>query len=1330
MNASTDGKTYAALGVTEWEVYSVLNGPIITSKTNQVLISSKKGLQNTIINIEGKNIPEEGANISIEPLLPGITLSTNHISKSDLENGVTLEISYDSTVHDIKTSVSDIVIKSGDYTLDIPVMLSLDEGFNEEDGNLVFDPCFYSLERLSTWGIAPEIVNIADGYNVKSGATCLKLNGERSGIELKNNIFLMSGEYKISGWIKSNGTMETGIYSSDPKASFSSSDTNVINQGNSINFRIPNTKNEWQYFEYTFVVNKDVLGGAWVNNDRNSTATTAFLDNFQIYPTEYPFDNSEISTYKDYNITPISFTDVHFTDNFWLPRIEQNQSVTIPIALQQCESTGRIANFEKAAAILRGENIGYFDPSALTFDDTDIYKILEGMSYSIQTRPNEEINKKMDELINLISSAQEPDGYLYTARTAGEPGNYHVWVGKNRWEADPELSHELYNCGHLYEAAYAHYNATGKKTLLNIAIKNADLLVRDFLDNRLAYEPGHQIVEMGLVKMYRATGNKRYLELAKYFLDLRGTKGVKRAEYSQSHRPVVIQDEAVGHAVRAAYMYSGMADIAALTDNKDYLNAIDKIWNNVIGKKYYITGGIGAVHDGEAFGANYELPNKTAYCETCAAIANVYWNWRMFLLHGESKYYDVLERTLYNGLISGIGMDGKTFFYPNPLESDGKYKFNFGNTIGRQEWFGCACCPSNLCRFIASVSGYVYAKKGDCIYVNLFAQSNSEIKMEDDNIVKLKQTTEYPWDGKIRINVESEKNSNFKLRIRIPGWAKNEPVPSDLYAYVNSEIKPTIIKVNGETLEYNIGSDGYVLIDRTWNKGDVIEILLPMEIHKIKSHDNVTENKNKIALERGPIVYCIESCDNQSNIFLSAIEDTSKISVINYTINKNELKALEINGKQSSIEDIYKTKLTAIPYYAWANRGISQMAVWLNTNAYSLNQYKFNANDWEAVPGRSNILVNNEKNTINVTGQGDFDIALNLAVNNKYSLNASQKYLLIKGKNLSLEKNKNALWWLIGNNHESTELPQLTLRDSDYDYILWDITETIFKNDWPSKGDFNINSNNKWNTCFGLTSVSDNQTSEIYDISFYSLRDLVEKYPIFKNNIDLIELNENVSYYPIDGTHNVYLNRHFESNKWNSLCLPFDLNKDELIMNKIYEVRLLESVKEYKGKTILNFSEPLNNIEAGKPYLIKVKDEISGISAYNTELPDIKTTTIEVDNVIKMKGTFIPTTITGNNYFINNNYFYRAAEQNISIKAYRAFINVEDHNVSNNNVLYICLDGVITNINSLYNNENDNKPVKVYSLEGALIKSNVNKKDALNGLKKGFYIVNGKKIIK
>lgn len=622
---------------------------------------------------------------------------------------------------------------------------------------------------------------------------------------------------------------------------------------------------------------------------------------------------------QDYPINPVSFVAVKATDQFWAPRIRINQDITIPIALGHCYNTGRVDNFKKAGKLIPG----YFD-TQFTFDDTDIYKIIEGAAYSIQMYPNSQLDAQMDSLIEYIRVAQEPDGYLYTARTAGKPGALHEWVGEKRWEKDPDLSHELYNCGHLYEAAVAHYQATGKRNLLDIAIKNADLLVRDFGPGKLAYEPGHQVVEMGLAKMYRVTGKKEYLDLAKFFLDLKG-KG-HSGEYSQTHKPVIEQDEAVGHAVRANYMYSGMADVAALTGNESYLHAIDKIWENVAGKKLYVTGGVGATGSGEAYGRNYELPNMSAYCETCAAIANVYWNYRLFLLHGESKYYDVLERTLYNGLLSGVSLEGDRFFYPNPLESVGQHS--------RSAWFGCACCPSNVCRFIPSVPGYVYAQKDEKLYVNLFMQSESELTIQK-NPVHITQKTDYPWNGDVTMELTPKKAKAFTLMIRVPGWAKNQPVPSDLYRYVNPKTEPVKLMINGVETPYAIGADGYIALNRKWKKGDKVSLSFPMSVKRVQAHDMVEDDLGKVSLERGPIVYCLEWPDNDEKVLNTVLEDNAPITATAYL--PTELKGivrLEANAlstKKGPNQEIIRVPKTikAIPFYAWANRGQGEMAVWI-----------------------------------------------------------------------------------------------------------------------------------------------------------------------------------------------------------------------------------------------------------------------------------------------------------------------------------------------------------------------------------------------------------------
>ena len=513
----------------------------------------------------------------------------------------------------------------------------------------------------------------------------------------------------------------------------------------------------------------------------------------------------------------------------------------------------------------------------------------------------------------------------------------HSWLGTERWAKDPDLSHELYNAGHFFEAAAAHYQATGELSMLNVAKKWADLLVEKFLKGGLAYEPGHQIVEMGLVKMYRCTGNEDYLRLAKYMLDIRGINGPGslHTEYCQSHMPPADQREAVGHAVRAAYMYSGMADVAALMGDKRYLTAIEAIWENIVQKKYYISGGIGARHNGEAFGDNYELPNLSAYNETCAAIANVYWNWRMFLLSGESKYYDVLERTLYNGALSGISLSGDRFFYPNPLESRGSYH--------RSEWFGCACCPSNLCRFMASIPGYVYAHRSDSVYVNLFAQGQGTISLNDaGSTLFISQQTDYPWKGDVRIcideMVECEEFESLTLLIRKPGWATGKPVPSSLYTYVDASTEGDItLSVNGQPVEYTM-HNGYMAVKRSWKKGDVLTFTLPMPVRRVKANRQVTDDRNLVALERGPIVYCLEWPDNENQVFSSIVTDDAPIDVMKdastFAQFGTTVNVLRIHG-QNKVYDAdghistESRTFTAIPYYTWANRGDGNMAVWL-----------------------------------------------------------------------------------------------------------------------------------------------------------------------------------------------------------------------------------------------------------------------------------------------------------------------------------------------------------------------------------------------------------------
>jgi hypothetical protein len=626
-----------------------------------------------------------------------------------------------------------------------------------------------------------------------------------------------------------------------------------------------------------------------------------------------------------YPTDPVPFTSVKVTQNtFWGQRLEASREVTIPLAFSKCEETGRYKNFENAAEHLKDPSkvfkvngVGY------SFDDTDPYKTIEGASYLLQTYPDKKLEAYVDSVIAIIASGQEPDGYLYTARTQN-PDNPHHWAGPTRWSKVEDLSHEFYNLGHLCEAAVAHYQATGKRNFLDIAIKYADVVCKEVGkgEGQAHVVPGHQIAEMGLAKLYLATGDKKYLEQAKYFLDERGKTTIK-TEYSQSHMPVVDQTEAVGHAVRAGYMYAGMADVAALTGDQSYIKAIDAIWENIVGKKYYITGGVGATSSGEAFGANYELPNMSAYCETCAAIAQVYMNYRLFLLHGESKYYDVLERTLYNGVISGISIDGGRFFYPNPLQSMGQHQ--------RQPWFGCACCPSNAARFIPSLPQYIYAVKDKNLYINLFMGNTVDVKV-NGNKVELEQVTNYPWDGDITMNLKKA-SGKWNLMIRIPGWVRGKVVPSDLYTYSDGKRLGYTVKVNGKAVESTL-QDGYFVINRSWKKGDKVSVHFDMEPRTVRANGKVAADKGRVAIERGPLVYCAEFPDNDCDVLNVLCNQEPKFTLGSKTIANTEVQTLVTDAQTLNFDANGKlvakdVTLTLIPYYAWNHRGPGNMTVWI-----------------------------------------------------------------------------------------------------------------------------------------------------------------------------------------------------------------------------------------------------------------------------------------------------------------------------------------------------------------------------------------------------------------
>jgi DUF1680 family protein len=670
---------------------------------------------------------------------------------------------------------------------------------------------------------------------------------------------------------------------------------------------------------------------------------------------------------SDYPVQPVPFTQVRLTGGLLAQRQATNAAVTMPFALEQCETSGRIKNFDLAAEVMRrraaGEtNFQIKPPTQYPFDDTDVYKAIEGAAFCLSVKPDPAVQAKLEEIIKRIAAAQEPDGYLYTFRTMHPDSPGHDWIDQQRWLKDPQLSHELYNLGHLYEAGYAYYKATGSRSLLDVCLKSAALLQKDFGDGQPRIAPGHQVIEMGLAKLYRETGDTNWLKLAKFFLEVRGTGG----EYSQDHKPVLQQDKAVGHAVRANYMYAGMADIAALTGDQRYLDAITKIWNNVVDTKLHLNGGCGARASGEAYGDDYELPHR-CYNETCAAVAFLFWNHRMFLMTGDAKFMDVFERSLHNGVLSGVSLSGDRFFYPNPLEYDGSAKNNHGHA-GRAPWFGCACCPPNVLRTLASLGDYIYATQGDKLFVNLYAQGEATATVAG-NKVKLAQTTEYPWNGKIKLRITPEKTGTFTLHLRIPGWVKGQPLPSNLYSYDDATPAKWSIRVNGKkmvfakpysakipspglatTLSPSDGEragvrgapqiqNGFAVITRKWKSGDEVTLDFPMPIRRVAGNEKIAATKNQVALERGPIVYAFEGVDNDGSVFDAALPANAKITpkhradLLGGVTVLNISKAQRVTLNEAGTRITKPAKLTAIPYAVWANRGLTPMAVWLARDA-------------------------------------------------------------------------------------------------------------------------------------------------------------------------------------------------------------------------------------------------------------------------------------------------------------------------------------------------------------------------------------------------------------
>lgn len=622
---------------------------------------------------------------------------------------------------------------------------------------------------------------------------------------------------------------------------------------------------------------------------------------------------------RDYPIQPIPFTSARIQDAFWSPRIDTTVNITIPYDFEKCEETGRIDNFAKAGGLMDGPHQGIF------YNDSDVFKVVQGAAYALDNAPNPQLEAYLDDLIDKFAAAQEDDGYLYTARTI-DGDEVDELCGPERW-SNLGVNHELYNVGHMYEAAVAYYEATGKRKFLDVALKNADLIDSVFGVDKLRDVPGHQEIEIGLVALYRATGEDRYLRLAKFFLDERGRSNGRDVygPYCQDHLPVIEQREAVGHAVRAGYMYAGMTDIAALTGDRQYTAAVKALWENVVCKKLALTGGIGARHDGEAFGDNYELPNLTAYNETCAAQANIIWNQRLFLLTGEAKYIDVLERVLYNGFLSGVGMDGRSFYYVNPLACDGEYPFNLGTSMMRQPWYQTSCCPTNVVRLLPSLSGYVYARRDRDIFVNLYAAGDGRFRINDTD-VRIQQVTDYPWDGLITLDLTVSQPSTFALQLRIPSFAQGQPLPSDLYRYHDISTASATMVVDGQSMPL-ASNDGNCRVERRWEGKTRVELRLPMAIRRVVANDSVDDLRGKVALERGPLVYALETADNEADVLDLSLPDASAIKAKHNAgllggVTTLRGDALDARGN--------KVAFSAIPYYAWEHRGDGQMTVWLN----------------------------------------------------------------------------------------------------------------------------------------------------------------------------------------------------------------------------------------------------------------------------------------------------------------------------------------------------------------------------------------------------------------
>ncbi len=619
-------------------------------------------------------------------------------------------------------------------------------------------------------------------------------------------------------------------------------------------------------------------------------------------------------------IEPVNFADVNITDQFWKPKIDKVATKTLSACIYQTEvATPRIKNFERVAAKKGEQHQGIF------YDDSDVFKALEAMAYSLKTHPSAEMEKKCDEWIDKISAAQQPDGYLNT---------WYTLKGLQDRYTDMSM-HEDYNAGHMIEAGVAYFNATGKRKLLDVCIKWADHFDALFGPGKRDWVTGHQELELALVKLYKVTKNEKYLKLADWLLSERGKKLAKGytwtdwkdTAYAQDILPVKQQTQITGHAVRAMYMYTGAADVAAQTGDMDYMKAMRNVWEDVVYRNMYITGGIGSAGSNEGFSNDYDLPNEQAYCETCASVGMVFWNQRMNSLTGNAEYIDVLERSLYNGALDGLSLSGDRFFYGNPLASRGQHQ--------RREWFGTACCPANIARLVASLGNYIYAKSNDAIYMNLFVGSNTTIPLKNGN-VGVKMETNYPWDGKVKLMIDPVKNSKFSLYLRVPGWAQGQTSTNDLYDLSDFGSAIIYLKVNGKDEAVRM-ENGYMIINREWKKGDIVMYEFPMQTNKVIAREELKQDKGRIAIQRGPIVYCIEGADNNGKAWNVIIPQDTKFETIDYKVLDESVKALTAEvpvitvGEDGLSLKTEKRKIIAIPYYTWANRGKNEMQVWLPT---------------------------------------------------------------------------------------------------------------------------------------------------------------------------------------------------------------------------------------------------------------------------------------------------------------------------------------------------------------------------------------------------------------